>query len=139
MNPDFWEIFHDGTITKIQEISAGCIKIFIEIEYLRKMFPSEGIGFFVVLKNVSCLKFNPYEGQETSIFSEIEKAEPEILYLNSEKNPIIIGCVTGTILLEYEDAEVYLDTGLRLTFDELDKASRTYWDTLVKKHKIEKE
>jgi hypothetical protein len=134
MRPDFWGVFHDGTITNAEGAVPGDVRLFIEIPYLRKMFPGEGEGFFVHLKGCSSIAFRPYDRPSVETLDGIVKAEPEILDVESTA-PVILGCTDGTLSMSYQSASVSLNTGEDVGYPQLLKACEDYWNAWEETHK----
>jgi hypothetical protein len=55
MNRDVSQHFHDGYIDRIDRSAPGVLRLEIQIEYLRDMFPEPGTRFVVTL--TACSKF----------------------------------------------------------------------------------
>lgn len=134
MQPDFWGIFHDGTITSAEGGVPGDVRLIVEIPYLRQMFPGEGKGFFVHLKGCSSIAFRPYDQPSVETLDGIAKAEPEILYVEST-DPVVLDCAGGTLSMSYQSASVSLDTGEYVDFPQLVKACENYWNAWEETHK----
>ena len=132
MDPDLWNIFHDGSIETIVGSVPGIVRLSVAIVYLREMLPGEGTGFKVVLSG--CTEFSHAEFDRPSItdLSAIAALEPEILSAESS-SPLKITCGTGTLTLQYQTASVYLDSGAPVTMEELGAACNAYWDAWSKR------
>ena len=132
MNPDFWGIFHDGHIWKIEGDISRDITLHISVLYLREMFSGEGAGFKVYLSNCELVEYTEYGEEPTQELNTIAERRPEILYVNST-NPIILDCTMGTLKLRYYSASVFLDSGEPVSYDALVSACTGYWEVLKRK------
>jgi hypothetical protein len=136
MNPDTWEVFHDGIISKIEGSMPGDLSIHIEITYLREMFPGEGKGFIVTLKNCSSFEYEEYlvEGRVEIPIKDmviIAQKKPILLYVDCT-DPVVIDCAIGTLRIEYMTAESSLDSGESVSDEQLIEASKSYWKNFGK-------
>jgi hypothetical protein len=134
MQRDFWGIFHDGTITRIRGSVPGDVILHIEIEYLRKMFNGEGAGFDVHLSGCTKLEYAAYDEEPTSDIRAIEEREPEILYVNETEPDTVLDCAIGLFTISYVDAQVFLCSGEPVTYEELGRAAKKYWDDWGKRN-----
>ena len=134
MNTEAWRFFHDGAIEQIKGEVPGSIVLKIGISYLRRMFSSEGDGFFVRLGGCTRFDFAKYDGNSyfpvISTLLDIEAEEPERLSVRLT-DPLVIVCESGLLTLAYEDIEITLDSGESLTIEQLAEASKTYWRELA--------
>lgn len=126
MEQSIWGLFHDGVITRIEGTVPGNLVIGIEIEYLRAMFEGDGTGFNVHLQSCTKLKYSEYDQEPTEDLARIQKLEPEVLCVASE-HPLVLGCVTGTLELTYDELFVTTDFGAHVSEEALAKASEQYW------------
>jgi len=121
-------VFHDGSIVEING-DIPSLQLRIEIEYLRNMFPEDGISFIASVSGCSFIQFHNWENAtKTSLLAEIQSEEPEILSVEQEGNMALITCVTGELKISYEDIEFKLDTGSPISYSELEEACDKYWD-----------
>lgn len=126
MTPSIWGVFHDGVIKRIDGTVPGNLVLAMEIEYLRAMFEGEGTGFNIHLQSCTKLRYGEYDEEPTDDLERIQEREPEVLYVTSE-HPLVLDCVMGALELEYGAMLVTLDSGVRVTEEELAKASEQYW------------
>ncbi|MDT8991532.1 hypothetical protein RQP54_11735 [Curvibacter sp. APW13] len=128
MNPDVWNLFHDGTISNLSGDIPGDVWVLIEIGYLRAMFPGHGNGFSVLLRACSTLEFEEYDKQPISEFTQIVEREPEILACEPVGPTLEITCTLGTIRIVYAEEQVFLEDGTLISPEELAAASARYWE-----------
>lgn len=127
-NVDILGVFHDGTIVEIMGVLPN-ITFRIEIEYLRNMFPTKGVSFFAVLSGCESIEFYNWESNaRTTVLSEIQDEEPEILSIEQQGEAAHIICSTGELDVLYKEIEFELDSGEAVTYKELDEACNKYWD-----------
>jgi hypothetical protein len=134
MKRDFWGFFHDGSIVRISGSVPGNVVVEIEIEYLRQMFEGSGDGFNVNLTACTKIEFSAYGEAPTSDMQEIANSEPEILYVNETEPEVILDCAIGLLVLNYADARVSLDSGRPVTYEELEHATKKYWNDWSERH-----
>ena len=127
MNDEFWGLLHDGAIEAIRGEIQGVVSIEISVRYLRDQFPGAGTGFRVDLRDCGELVYKEYDSPPLTDFEAIVASAPEIVGVEVG-TPVVIHCVMGILTLSYRAASISLDTGERVTFDELAAASKAYWD-----------
>jgi len=126
MNRDIWGVFHDGVVKLIEGTVPGTLKLEIEIDYLRRMFPEPGDRFVVMLIGCSKFVYAGYDEPPTEDLSHIQSREPEILYITSEQ-PVVLDCNEGTLEIEYDEMTVGLESGQAVDYETLASACRKYW------------
>jgi hypothetical protein len=134
MQSDFWGFFHDGTVAQIRGAIPGNVVVFIEIQYLRAMFPGNGEGFEVRLSDCTHIEYQEWEGEPVTSFEAIVSKEPEIVSVQSLA-PLVLSCVSGTFKLAYNRAAVSTDTHQELSYAQLEAGTRAYWEAWQKKWK----
>lgn len=127
MQRDVWEVFHDGTVVRIEGAVPGDLRIGLEITYLRRMFDEPGDSFTVELGSCSRFQYTEYDAERTENLPDIESKEPEILSVESVE-PLVICCVMGTLELEYKSMKVLLPSGTEVDERALLSAGQRYWD-----------
>ena len=127
MTPNAWGVFHDGVIQAIDGTLPGDLVITIEIGYLRAMFEGEGSRFRVHLTGCTRVRYSEYDEEPSTDLEKIREREPEILYVTSEQ-PLVLDCVMGPLELDYERMTVELDSGVKVSEQELISASELYWN-----------
>jgi hypothetical protein len=98
----------------------------IEIEYLRAMFEGDGTGFNIHLQSCTRFRYGEHDEDPIDDLERIQEREPEVLYVPSE-HPLILDCMMGALELEYGAMSVTLDSGVRVTEEELAKVGEQYW------------
>jgi hypothetical protein len=127
MKRDIWGVFHDGVLLRIDGHVPGTIRLDLEIEYLRGMFDEPGTSFRIELNGCTKLVYSEYDQDPTDDVARIQAREPEILYVSSEQ-PLHLGCVMGTLELEYDTMRVILPSGVEVSYASLASASEKYWN-----------
>lgn len=127
-NIDLWGVFHDGSVVEVAG-SLPSVRMEIEIEYLRNMFPVKGKAFIATLVGCELIEFYDWDS-DTVIhdISVISSKEPEILNVKEVDGAAHITCATGVLKLKYRDIQFMLDTGESVTYEELDGACSKYWE-----------
>lgn len=126
MTPSTWGVFHDGVINRIEGAVPGTVLLSMEIGYLRAMFPGEGTSFSIRLDECAALKYHEYDEAPTTDLNEIQRREPEVLYVTSER-PLVLDCLMGTLELTDAQMSVALDNGTQVSEQELVQACELYW------------
>ena len=127
ITPSTWGVFHDGVIQDIEGTLPGNLVLTIEIGYLRAMFEGEGSSFRVHLTGCTRMRYCEYDEEPTGDLNKIREREPEILYVTSEQ-PLVLDCVMGPLELEYQQMAVTLESGVKVSDQELASASELYWN-----------
>ncbi len=127
ITPSTWGVFHDGVIQDIEGALPGNLVLTIEIGYLRAMFEGEGLRFRVHLTGCTRMRYCEYDEEPTVDLNRIREREPEILYVTSEQ-PLVLDCVMGPLELEYQQMAVTLESGVKVSEQELVSASELYWN-----------
>lgn len=128
MNPDIWNVFHDGTITALSGEVPGNVHIFIEIRYLRAMLPGNGTGFNMQLGGCTLCEFEEYNKAPSNDFSRIAALESEILSARAVDHILEVTCTLGTLRVAYGEAELALESGEPISNEALSEACDRYWD-----------
>jgi hypothetical protein len=126
MDSLLWNLFHDGSIERVEGTVPGDVSLHVSIQYLRDRFPTDGNGFNVRLVDCSRFVFEPYDKPEISDLAIISELEPEILSAEAGDH-LEICCTLGTLFLCYKSYIISLDTGEPVAIAELDIASEEYW------------
>jgi hypothetical protein len=128
MNPELWDVLHDGAVTRVVEGSSGTVIISVEIGYLRDRFPPPGEGFIITLINTDVLRFEAHDENPVITGAEIAAEKLWILSGREEGGCIKVSCGHGDLVLRYERADLALDTGQPLDFDQLSAECEHYWE-----------
>ena len=132
MTSDEWGALEGGIIFEIDGTVPGNIRLFIELESLRGMFPNKGHGFVVHLEKCSSVVYTAHNGSPVTHLRSLESKELEISCL-SLVNPVELSCqeasgAQGDLILDYESAYAFLDTGASLLENDLHIAYKKCWD-----------
>ena len=129
-----WNILHDGVLAEIKGDISGDLKIRVEIEYLARKLKGRFSSIFVTLKNCSLFIYERYWTKDNvQIFTspnELEGITPAIVTLSCDEmdDHLLIDDICGSIKTRYDSAELTLENGDPLAFQELDNISKEYWD-----------
>lgn len=127
MNVEIWNVLHDAGIVKVRS-DVRNIVLTIEIEYLLERFPDQPSHLLVTLIECDLFRYSPFVGQATTVVSEIEKAEPEILSAESVGNNVKVVVVNGILEARYLDFHTVTSTGREVELQELIQVADQYWD-----------
>ena len=129
-----WNILHDGALVKIQGDVPGELKIKVEIEYLANKLGGGFNNILVTLSDCAIFEYERYWSKdETQTYKSIEELEGispslEVLSCDEEEEYLLIVDICGTIKTKYRSAQLSLENGDPLSFEELDNVSKEYWD-----------
>lgn len=135
MEVEFWGLLHDGVIDAIAGEVPGTVSLEVSIRYLRQQFAGTGTGFRIVLANCSEMTYCKYDSAPVREFDAIVALGPEIGTADNDASRVTVNCVMGTLTLAYEAASIFLDTGEKVSPNELAAASKTYWNTWANKNR----
>jgi len=128
-----WNILHDGALVDLQGNIPGELNIKVEIEYLANMLNGQYDNIFVKLENCSLFEYERnWSKDEIQIYKtikELDGIEPALMALScdEENDYLLIWDICGSIKTRYDSAELFLENGDSLSFDELYNASKEYW------------
>ena len=129
-----WNILHDGALVDLQGSIPGELRIKIKIEYLANKLGGVFDNIFVTLNNCSLFEYERYWSKdEIQVYKSIEELEgisPALMALScdEENDYLLISDISGSIKTRYDSAQLTLEDGKPLSFEELDNTSREYWD-----------
>ena len=129
-----WNTLHDGALVEIQGDVPGDLRVKVEIEYLANKLSGQKSNIWVNLKNCSLFEYErQLSKDETQTYQgpqELKDISPSLMALScdEEKDYLIIWDICGLIKTKYDAAELFLETGEPLTFEELDNVSKEYWE-----------
>ena len=129
-----WNILHDGALVEIQGDVPGDLKIKVEIEYLANKLSGGFDNILVTLRNCELFEYERYwskdETQTYKSIKELEGISPSLEALSCDEKDgyLLIVDICGTIKTKYDSAHLALENGGPLSFEELSKVSKEYWD-----------
>ncbi len=129
---EIWNIFHDGEIVEITKSDNSNLNLKIQIEYLRKIISDDGDSFVIKLKKCNLFELNYENRKLITNLDTIQEIKPIILKSKYIDNRFLIKSTAGEIKLSYESAQIYLDNGKEITFENLANACGKYWEELPK-------
>ncbi|MDF7801062.1 hypothetical protein P4C99_16415 [Pontiellaceae bacterium B1224] len=134
-----WNILHDGALVRLWELAPKNIVIQVEIEYLANKLNGHYNSIFVSLKNCTLFEFEQHWSKDDirhySTIQELEGITPGLMVLSccEKEGHLEIDDISGVIRTKYDSAELTLENGNALTFEELDAAAKEYWDDFGKR------
>jgi len=134
---EIWNILHDGVLTVFPSENEALLTIFVHIPYLRKRIEPIGVCFVLKLSGVKSYKFFDFDGKEEELNESLNAMGIEILSASSigAAMPVEIQTSLGTIVFEYENIGLYLESGNEVSFEAIEKASTEYWQEWSEKTK----
>jgi hypothetical protein len=132
---EIWNLLHDGLLSLFIEEDSSSITAFVHIPYIRRRISPIGVCFVLKLSGVKSCTFKDFDGNEESISKIFNSNSPDILNVESEEMPITISTTFGTLILEYESVNVYLESGLEIDYETISNACSEYWEEWGSKNK----
>jgi hypothetical protein len=134
MNENLWVYLHDGILTAFEWGAPGEVHITVRVPHLQHMWAEGGHAVHVTLYGCETLRWDSYDTppQETTTDMEaVEVAAPAILQVQwGEGDDLVLNTECGDLHMQYDFAELKLDTGYTLTIDDLRSKSEAYWNRL---------
>jgi hypothetical protein len=134
-----WNILHDGALVRLWESTPKNIVIQVEIEYLANKLNGNYNNIFVSLKGCTLFEYEQHWSKDDirhySSVEELEGISPGLMALSCDEKEdhLEITDICGVIRTKYDSAELTLENGDPLTFEELAAASKEYWDDFGKR------
>ncbi|MCB0353175.1 MAG: hypothetical protein KDD64_06600 [Bdellovibrionales bacterium] len=129
MDIGIWSLLHDGKITDLVGGLPGTVTVSVSIPYLSELLSTPGDRINVFLSDCTLFEFHLFhEGSIVRPFDKIVALDLEILSAELGHDSIEIFCPDGSLLVRYRSATYSLADGRSVTLDEIDKASKEYWD-----------
>lgn len=127
MNPNIWDVLHDGSIECIAGAVPGNVELTISIIYLRERFSDVGgDSILVTLRDCAVLEYKAWDSDKiVTDFSSIMDADLEILGAGELG---VVACAEGELRVSASGFSLALDSGRVISFDELSTVAREYWD-----------
>ncbi len=127
MNPEFWNVLHDGFITHVGGSVPGDVQLAVEIDCLRRRFADPGDRIVLTLHGCTTLSYQPFEEEPLTDFAAIAEAQPEILHAKEWTDASFVECVGGDLRVTAIGFSLALDNGRPISLDELCAAAEAYW------------
>ena len=132
MNPDIWDILHDGGIVGATGHVPGTVRLEIDIQYLRERFPDAGSKIVLTLLECSRIDFSKYEDNLPHGLVELADISPDILGACEADGCNEVTCAVlkgsgGILRVAATDFSLSLDSGRIITLDELKYVAKAYW------------
>lgn len=127
MDPDYWNILHDGYIVGVRGGVPGDVSLDVEINYLRERFSEPGHHLKLTLHHCTQLSYDAFEEGTFEEFSVISRFRPQILRAAGFTDASLIECVSGDLRVNAQGASLALDSGRPVSLDELKAMAEAYW------------
>lgn len=92
MNPQIWNLLHDGSIEGVSNCVPGIVRLFIDIRYLREKFPDSGRLIILTLHGCSTFEFSDNKDNLPRGIGDIANYCPEILSARETDTCIEVTC-----------------------------------------------
>lgn len=124
---DIWDLFHDGTLINAQENTPGNLLLTIELEYVREEFDEDFKYFLLELHECSLFEYYPSvwdieiikDIQPINDIKSILKYDLWMTDVEKKNDQIIVYCSNGILKTKYRDYSISLDTGKKVSKDDL--------------------
>jgi hypothetical protein len=126
MDPEPWNLLHDGTIVGLERDLADTVTVAIECTYLRVRFPDGGTRFVLALAECRELVYTPYDEPPIEELAAIADSEPAIAEAKLEDGVLRVWGGAGEFRMVYRDATLALDTR-PLDIADLRAVVEAYW------------
>jgi hypothetical protein len=129
-DPSIWNVLHDGTITAIDGVVPGTLKVSVDIWYLRPFFAPAGTAFVVEL--TECDLFEVLRWDDATPPADpvsFAALQPSILEASVEHDEVKMIWIGGELRLRYASVRISLDTGSAIPMEALLAAAERYWDS----------
>jgi hypothetical protein len=128
---NIWNALHDGEITIAERETPEVLVLFVSIPYVRRRIPPLGDSFRLRLGGFRGMVFDNEIGDTSSEVEDLEGLE--ILECLSDTMPVMIQVTAGKLMLDFNSLEISLDSGQPITYEEIVRAARDYWDEWSKR------
>lgn len=127
--PTIWDVFHDGSVDRVEGSVPGTVTVYVGIQYLREMFPEPGEHFIVTLRDCTMFSYKAYDSDEViTDFAGIADAWPGILSAEMDGVVCKVFGENGLMQVSSSDGSIRLDSGREISLEELLQAATKYWD-----------
>lgn len=130
-----WNLLHDGVIVGLQGAVPGDVTVEVEIAYLRSIFPEQGDRLRVLLASCSRLELHKTDGNSSAVTDRATIVAGELEILSAEQRDETVAVLVAQggsnfawLILQYESAQVSVESGRAVPLEEVAEASRRYWD-----------
>mgnify|MGYP001560042530 CR=1 FL=1 len=127
MNPEFWNVLHDGFITGVSGSVPGDVQLGVEIDYLRQRFADPGDRIVLTLHGCTALSYHPFDEVPVTDFTVLAQAKPQILRAKDWTDASLVECAAGDLRITATGAALALDNGRPLSLEELGATAGAYW------------
>lgn len=131
MDPDTWNVLHDGRIIAAQGQIPGSLQLSIEIDYLCNYLPTQANYLIVNLSGCKRFDYQSHDGQFTQDPSLVAAMGITILSADAAPDHLNIACLgptaSGELLLQYDTAQVTSAEGQTFSQSAIESAAETYW------------
>jgi hypothetical protein len=127
-----WNALHDGEIAVVARDGPDTLIILVNIPYVRRRIAPLGDSIRLRLRGFRTASWSNDIGDTYAELEDIEGLE--ILETESDRMPAKIRCAQGTLTLDYDSLEVSLDTGDRVSPEEIYRVYEDYWNEWSAKH-----
>lgn len=130
MDPDLWNVLHDGELTAAERAAGGGVRLSVEIAYLRDHLPTAARHLVVTLAGCDSFAYHPYDC-EPVVDPAAAGLRPTLLSALVVHGEVCVECADGgaggQLRLRYASAGVATAEGRPLSQAELEAAAQEYW------------
>lgn len=122
-----WNTLHDGEITVVRQTNDR-VEMFVNVPYIRKRIEPLGDSFRISLRGFRSFQLTDAEGQvQSSAIDDLSRDGIEILSTESTAMPVKVATTSGYLVFDFDDLEIFLDAGERVSYETVFKASSDFW------------
>lgn len=122
-----WNTLHDGSIESVGGSAPGDVHIRVVIAYLCGKLPTSATHIVVHLRGCRQFEYRPFDGDAVTDLFAIASADIEVLSAEEVGGVVSVACVDGFLQLAYDQVDVTLADGQKISQAELEAAADRYW------------
>lgn len=127
--PTIWNVFHDGSIDRVEGAVPGSVSVYVDIDYLRERFSDPGEHFIVTFPNCLDFSFQLYDDSTLIVdFAAIADAWPGILSAEMDGEDCKVFTDSGILRMKASSGSIRLDSGREISLCELLDTAASYWE-----------
>lgn len=123
-----WNTLHDGEITVVRQ-KDGDLEMFVNVPYIRERISPLGDSFRILLHGFRSFHLTDRNGQiESTSIADLSHGGVQLNATDSQSMPVKIATSMGYVIFDFDEIELFLDTGERVAYETVLKSCSDYWD-----------
>ncbi|MBI2510583.1 MAG: hypothetical protein HYV96_01275 [Opitutae bacterium] len=123
-----WNTLHDGEITVVRQTNDR-VEMFVNVPYIRERIEPLGDSFRISLRGFRSFQLTDADGKvQSSALVDLSRSGIEIFSTESTAMPVKVATTTGYLIFDFDELEIHLDTGERVSYETVFAASSDFWD-----------